>query len=151
MTVSAQDPAPELAAGLAALHARAFTDPWPVSAFAALLSLPETRLEVAPEGFILTRLAADEAEVLTLAVCPAARRRGLGRRLVETAAASLAAEGATRLFLEVAEDNAAARALYAAAGFAPVGRRPGYYGRPGGAIDALVLARDLAPPDGTAI
>ncbi|MCZ8193369.1 MAG: GNAT family N-acetyltransferase [Brevundimonas sp.] len=147
----ADNPTPELAAALAAMHARAFNDPWPVSAFVALLSLPEARLEVAADGFILTRLAADEAEILTLAVCPTARRRGLGRRLVETAAAALAAEGATRLFLEVAEDNAAARALYAGAGFASVGRRPGYYGRPAGAVDALVLARDLAAPDGTAI
>jgi ribosomal-protein-alanine N-acetyltransferase len=144
MTRAADTPTADLAAALAALHAMAFADPWPASAFAALLSLPETRLDAVADGFILTRLAADEAEVLTLAVCPLGRRRGVGRRLVDTAAAALAAEGATRLFLEVAEDNAAARALYAAAGFAEVGRRPGYYGRPSGAVDALVLARDLA-------
>jgi ribosomal-protein-alanine N-acetyltransferase len=144
MTDPADAPSPELATALAALHAMAFADPWPASAFAALLSLPETRLDAVADGFILTRLAADEAEILTLAVCPLGRRRGVGRRLVDTASAALAAEGATRLFLEVAEDNAAARALYAKAGFAEVGRRPGYYGRPSGTVDALVLARDLA-------
>ena len=49
------------------------------------------------------------------------------------------------MFLEVAEDNRAARALYAAAGFASVGRRPAYYARPGAAdaVAALILRRDL--------
>jgi ribosomal-protein-alanine N-acetyltransferase len=95
---------------------------------------------------VLVRLAADEAEILTLAVAPEARRRGRARALLKAAQAHAAAGGARRLVLEVAEDNAPARALYAAAGFGPVGRRRGYYDRAAGAAaDALVLAKDLAP------
>ncbi|MFN3353964.1 MAG: ribosomal protein S18-alanine N-acetyltransferase [Brevundimonas sp.] len=136
----------ELAAALARLHARAFHDPWPERAFAQLLAQPTTRLHAEPHGFILTRLMLDEAEILTLAVDPDRRRAGIGRALVETAAEDLASEGATRLFLEVAVDNAAARALYAATGFAEAGVRRGYYARAGGAVDALVLSRELKLP-----
>ncbi|MFC0634059.1 ribosomal protein S18-alanine N-acetyltransferase [Brevundimonas balnearis] len=136
----------ELAVALARLHARAFADPWPEDAFAQLLAQPTTRVHAAPHGFILTRLTVDEAEILTLAVDPERRRAGIGRGLIDEAAAALAAEGATRLFLEVAVDNVAARALYAATGFAEAGVRRGYYARPGGAIDALVLSRELKLP-----
>ena len=97
-----------------------------------------------PDGFILLRAVADEAEILTLAVRPAARRRGLGARLVQEGVVAAAARGATRLFLEAAQDNIAALALYARAGFAEAGRRPGYYARPdGGRQDALLLALNL--------
>ncbi|MDZ4062926.1 MAG: GNAT family N-acetyltransferase, partial [Brevundimonas sp.] len=98
----------------------------------------------APQGFILIRSVADEAEILTLAVDPGARRQGLGARLVREGAAAAAARGAARLFLEVADDNPAALALYAGAGFTEAGRRPGYYARPdGGRQDALILALNL--------
>lgn len=105
-------------------------------------------LAEAPGGFALFALAADEAEVLTLAVAPGARRRGLGAALLAAAAAAAAARGARSIHLEVAEDNAAARALYARAGFAETGRRRGYYARPGGRTDALRLRRalDIPPP-----
>ena len=93
-------------------------------------------------GFVLARQAADEAEILMLAVLPAARRQGLGRRLVEACAAEAARHGATTLFLEVAAGNDAARALYRATGFAQVGRRRGYYAD---GADALVLRRPLSP------
>ncbi len=78
-------------------------------------------------------MIAGEAEVLTLAVRPAARRRGIGRALVE-AAATLAEASAAAMFLEVAADNPGAVALYAQTGFEIVGRRPGYYGRAGGRV-----------------
>ena len=84
-------------------------------------------------GFILVRAAGGEAEILTLAVEPSARRRGLGRALLDQA---LAATAGSPLFLEVAADNAVARALYGAAGFTECGRRTGYYGA---GRDALVL------------
>jgi ribosomal-protein-alanine N-acetyltransferase len=133
------DPA-ELAGALAALHAEAFDAPWPSSAFADLLAQPGVLLEARADGFVLIRLAADEAEILTLAVRPAARRTGLASRLVEAVSRRAAGMGATRLFLEVAEDNAAARALYDRLGFEPAGRRPRYYARPAGpAVDALLL------------
>lgn len=131
-------------AELARLHAEAFDAPWPTEAFVDLLAQPGVATLGGPDGFILIRIVADEAEILTLAVRPAARRRGLARRLVETAADLARRSGAARLFLEVAEDNAAARALYAAAGFQTVGRRAGYYARAAGPpVDALVLTLPL--------
>ena len=132
------------AARLADLHAGAFSAPWDAAAFESLLGQAGVFAIEAPQGFILIRSVADEAEILTLAVDPAARRQGLGARLVRDGAATAAARGAARLFLEVADDNAAALALYAGAGFIEAGRRTGYYARPdGGRQDALVLALNL--------
>lgn len=129
---------------LAALHASAFAAPWDAKAFADLLGQPGVFADVAADGFILIRAVADEAEILTLAVRPEARRRGVGARLVEAGADRAAGMGARRLFLEVAEDNAAARGLYARCGFAETGRRKGYYpAEDGGRTDALILALNL--------
>jgi len=129
---------------LAALHAEAFDAPWDAAAFETLLDQAGVHLAQVAGGFILVRTVADEAEILTLAVRPADRRCGLGADLVARAAADAAAQGATRLFLEVAEDNEAARGLYARAGFAEVGRRPRYYARADGSrSDALILALNL--------
>jgi ribosomal-protein-alanine N-acetyltransferase len=133
---------------LAAIHAVSFAEPWSTADFARFLTQPGVIGWVAgsgdAQGFILLRRAAEEAEVLTLAVDPAARRQGLARRLLDHALEDLRARGCAACFLEVAADNVAARALYAASGFAPCGRRRGYYRRanapPG---DALVLRRDL--------
>lgn len=134
-----------LPARLAALHAEAFDRPWDAGAFAALLDQSGVFAVEEADGFILMRVAVDEAEILTLAVRPAARRQGLGARLVGQGAVAAAARGADRLFLEVAEDNAAARALYARAGFIEAGRRPGYYQGPDGSRrDALLLARNFS-------
>ena len=130
---------------LAALHAEAFSAPWDARAFADLLAQPGVLLRIEADGFILIRVVLDEAEILTLAVRPGARRQGLGRRLVERACVAAKDAGAAILFLEVAEDNAAARVLYARAGFVEIGRRKAYYAGPDGRrIDALVLHRDLS-------
>lgn len=126
---------------LAALHASAFPTPWSAAVFADLLVQPGVFAVVEADGFILMRAVLDEAEILTLAVRPSARGAGLGGRLVGQGAVRAAQAGATRIFLEVAEDNAAARALYDRAGFRQIGRRRGYYD--GGRIDALVLEREL--------
>lgn len=135
----------DVAARLAALHADAFDAPWDAAAFGSLLGQAGVHLVETPEGFILMRTAADEAEILTLAVRPGARRRGVGADLVARAAADAASRGAIRLFLEVADDNTAARALYARAGFSEAGRRPRYYARPDGSRrDALLLALNLS-------
>ncbi len=91
---------------------------------------------------ILARLAADEAEVLTVAVVPERRQQGLGARLVSEAAGEARRRGAVRLFLEVSTRNPAARALYRALGFEQVGRRRGYYAD---GSDALTLRLTLAP------
>ena len=132
------------ASRMAALHAAAFPAPWDAPAFEALLNQPGVLVFEQAEGFILIRLVADEAEILTLAVHPAARRRGLGARLVHLAVSTAADLGATRLFLEVADDNTAARGLYDRTGFAEAGRRPAYYARPDGSRrDALIMALTL--------
>ena len=139
------------AARLAAIHAEAFDRPgetsWSAAAFADLLGQPGVFAIDSADGFILMRAVADEAEILTLAVRPAARRQGEGGRLVGEGVLAAAVGGAARVFLEVAEDNAAARALYAGAGFAEAGRRPGYYaGADGGRRDALLLVLNLTVP-----
>lgn len=135
----------DIAVRLAALHAEAFDMPWDAAAFSALLDQAGVFAVEEADGFILMRAVADEAEILTLAVRPVARRRGLGGRLVGQGAAAAAARGAARLFLEVADDNTAARALYVRAGFVEAGRRPGYYARADGSRwDALLLALNLA-------
>lgn len=143
------------AQAMALIQAAAFPLPecWDPDEIAAQVSLPGTCglicLLPVPSGrqepgggFILFRMAADEAEVLTLAVSPACRRRGLGRRLLQAALDRAQARGAVNMFLEVAADNIPASSLYVSAGFTQVGRRPGYY--PGGG-DALVLRRALIP------
>ena len=139
------------AARLASIHAEAFDQPgdlpWSEAAFADLLIQDGVFAVESADGLILMRVVADEAEILTLAVRPAARRAGQGGRLVGEGVLAAAARGAGRVFLEVAEDNAAARALYARAGFVEAGRRPAYYaGADGGRRDALLLALNLAPP-----
>ena len=135
----------DLAKALAELHAEAFDAPWSAAAFADLLTQDGVVLGGEEGGFILIRAVADEAEILTLAVRPEARRRGLGARLVRAATGRAAELGATRLFLEVAEDNVAAQALYASLGFAAAGRRPRYYPRAeGSAVDALILVLNFS-------
>jgi [ribosomal protein S18]-alanine N-acetyltransferase len=129
---------------LAEVHAKAFDGSWSPQAFSDLLASPGVFALGDAQGFILCRVVLDEAEILTLAVVPEARRAGLGRDLVRAAARVAADRGAERLFLEVADDNAAARALYAGLGFEPSGRRCGYYARPGGdPVDALLFVLNL--------
>ena len=84
--------------------------------------------------------AADEGEILNLAVAPAGRRRGLGRALVEAMLEALRTRGIRQVYLEVRESNSSARALYASRGFKEVGRRKAYYRRP--VEDAIVLRLD---------
>ncbi|MGQ0567400.1 MAG: GNAT family N-acetyltransferase [Gemmobacter sp.] len=131
---------------MAALHARAFADqrPWSEAEFAGLVASPHTVVLAEPMGFLLGRVVAGEAEVLTLAVEPAARRQGHGTALLARFLALAVARGAVQAFLDVAADNAPALALYARAGFAVAGRRRGYFARPHGpAADAIVMSRAL--------
>jgi ribosomal-protein-alanine N-acetyltransferase len=129
---------------LAKIHAAAFDHPWDAAALRALIDAPGVCALAADAGFVLVRVAVDEAEILTLAVKPEGRRQGWGRRLVEAGAKKAQAAGATRLFLEVAADNVAAIALYERLNFHAVGRRNGYYKRAcGPPVDALVLHKAL--------
>jgi ribosomal-protein-alanine N-acetyltransferase len=134
---------------LAALHAASFEAGWTEEAIAELLAAQGAIGLVAegpsgPDGFLIAREAAGEAEIITIAVDPARRGLGLGLQLVEAAVDAARAAGAESLFLEVAVDNAAALALYRRAGFQEAGRRPRYYARRAGPpADALILRRDL--------
>ena len=135
---------------MAAIQAAAFPprEAWGRDAISLQLAMPGVAGWCHPQGgMILARVVADEMEVLTLAVSPAARRRGVGMALLQAALDWGWSAGATVAFLEVAEDNPGARALYARAGFAPAGRRPRYYAS---GADALVLRRPFTPPDATA-
>lgn len=133
-------------ARLADIHARAIAPAWAEAAFRDLLGQPGVWAETEADGFILMRQAGDEAEVLTLAVLPEARRRGRGLALMQAALATCRDRGVNQVFLEVAADNAAAQALYRAVGMVESGRRRGYYARkPGPAVDALILTLNLGP------
>lgn len=129
---------PRDAAAFARLHAVSFHRGWSEHEFEQLLAdrnvlahrLRRGRVVV---GFILSRLAADEAEILSVAVAPNERGRGLSQGLLQTHLGQLAGLGVRTLYLEVEETNAPARRLYARAGFRDVGLREGYYqgaGRP---------------------
>jgi ribosomal-protein-alanine N-acetyltransferase len=139
------------AADLAALHATLFETAWDVAAFNALLSHPGSTSMVArvgnPQetiGFIIARLAADEAEIVTLGVGKPYQRAGIARRLIEGVARAARRAEAKRLLLEVAADNMPAAILYSRLGMVEVGRRPGYYQRASGPpVDALVLSLAL--------
>lgn len=129
---------------LAKIHAASFAESWSAQAISDLLAMPGTFARVMEAGFILVRVAAAEAEILTIAVSPAQRRRGAGAALVRSAAEHAQQLGAAQLFLEVAVGNAAARALYEALGFAEVGRRRAYYPLGQGRFeDALILRSNL--------
>ena len=134
---------------LAALHAGSFAEAWSAAALIALLATPGSFAFYLPDGFVLLRAAGDEAEILTLAVSPAARGRGLGRMLLKAAAVHAAGLGVTSLFLEVGTENPAALALYAGLGFVKAGQRKGYYAAGSGmGTDALILKAQLplSPP-----
>lgn len=131
---------------MAALHAAAFENsrPWSAQEFASLLQSAATFHVGDARAFALGRVIADEAELLTLATSPGARRRGLGKACVSAFLHAAHARGATTAFLEVAADNTAALALYRACGFDENGRRPGYYARKGAApVDAILMRRAL--------
>lgn len=142
------------AAAFAALHAAAFRRGWSEDELEQLLldrnviahrAMVGTLAGRMLAGFIVSRLAAGEAEILSVAVAPARRGRGLARKLLDLHLRRLAGLGVTAVFLEVDEDNAPARRLYDRARFRDVGRRPAYYARDNAApANALVLRRDLA-------
>ena len=131
---------------LADLHALAFTQTraWTAAEFGTLLNQPGAILAGHQHSFALLRVTLDEAEVLTVATDPAHQRKGLAATALASAELSAQKSGATAVFLEVAENNAAAKALYAKAAYVPVGRRPGYYlPKDGAAVAALVLRKQL--------
>jgi len=133
---------------LAEIHASGFDSPWSAADLRALIEAPGAIALLAkddrPFAFVLLRAVAGEAEVLTLATAPDRRGEGAAAALMAAAIALAEAAGAQTLFLEVAEDNRPARALYAKLGFEAAGRRRAYYKRGETAVDARVLRRELS-------
>ncbi|WP_259994643.1 ribosomal protein S18-alanine N-acetyltransferase [Leisingera sp. M523] len=132
---------------MAATHAAAFTRsrPWNAAEFAALLDSPLVFAAGDARCFALVRVIADEAELLTIATDPAHQRQGLARRCMAEWETAVRDRGTAEAFLEVAEDNAPAQALYRAGGFAECGRRKGYYPRQGAAAADAILMRKALP------
>lgn len=137
------------AGAMSTLHAASFRRGWSEPEMERLLLDPSVIADCAAAGrqlagFILSRRAADEAEILSVAVAVRRQGEGLGGRLLDRHLRRLAGFGTRTVFLEVEEGNAAARRLYARAGFRDAGRRPGYYAKgAAGAATAIVLRRDL--------
>jgi [ribosomal protein S18]-alanine N-acetyltransferase len=138
------------AARLAQLHSASFHRGWGEGEFESMLSERNTlvhRLKLGRTliGFAVSRMGADEAEILSIAVDAHHRGRGLSRNLLLTHMGHLAGRGIRTIFLEVEENNAPARRLYERAGFGIVGRRERYYKQPGGEhANALLMRRDLS-------
>ncbi|MGE4043920.1 MAG: GNAT family N-acetyltransferase [Acetobacteraceae bacterium] len=131
------------AAWLSAVHRKAFppSEGWSAEVITLQLELPNVLgLYDRRGGMILLRVAADEAEVLTIGVIPSARRQGIARALLQAACENARAFGASQMFLEMAVTNAGARALYAGCGFREVGIRRRYYAD---GTDAAVMCARL--------
>jgi ribosomal-protein-alanine N-acetyltransferase len=135
---------------LAKLHGASFHRGWGEGEFEEMLSQRNTlvhRLRLGSKfiGFAVSRMAADEAEILSIAIAPGQRGRGLSRQLLLTHLGHLAGRGVRTVFLEVEENNQPARRLYDRAGFTVAGRRERYYREAGGEqLNALVMRRDLS-------
>jgi ribosomal-protein-alanine N-acetyltransferase len=124
-----------------------FSDPWSRASFATSLREPHVRalglVNGAAElvGYGLATVIADEGEILNLAVARERRGKGYGRLILDALLKALWAEGVEKAYLEVRRSNEPAIALYRAAGFQPLGVRPGYYAIP--REDALTMALEL--------
>jgi [ribosomal protein S18]-alanine N-acetyltransferase len=138
------------AARLAQLHGASFHRGWGEAEFEVMLRERNTlvhRLKLGRKviGFAVSRMAADEAEILSIAIDADQRGRGLSRNLLLTHLGHLAGRGVRSIFLEVEENNQPARRLYEWAGFGVVGRRESYYQQAGREqLNALLMRRDLS-------
>jgi ribosomal-protein-alanine N-acetyltransferase len=135
---------------LSQLHRASFHRGWATDEFEQILiernSLAH-RLRVGAKtiGFIVSRIAADEAEILSIAVDSKYRGKGFSYELLRTHLGHLAGQGLKTVFLEVEENNRPARSLYSRAGFRVVGRRERYYKDAGGVqLNAVIMQRDLS-------
>ena len=135
---------------IALLHQACFPeDPWDAGAIAQVMGIPgffghvEWREET-PIGFALALDLGREAEILSLGVLREHRRAGVGASLLDAVCSEARERGIRSVVLEVAVNNVAARALYAANSFIVVGHRRNYYRQAGGLVDGLILRRELA-------
>jgi ribosomal-protein-alanine N-acetyltransferase len=132
---------------MAALEARVAGWPWSVGQYRDSLRSDHRAIVIEdngqPVGQILLMQVLDEAEILNIAIDLPWQGRGLGRQLLEHALAGLTAEGMRRVFLEVRENNLAARALYTRCGFRDCGLRKNYYPAAGGREHAVLMEAAL--------
>jgi tRNA threonylcarbamoyladenosine biosynthesis protein TsaB len=134
----------------AQLHRECFDKAWTAEEFAKLLAMPGVAANLAldanaPVGFVLTRSAADEAEIIAIGICPNAQRRGLAKALINHQFTEQF-RNVRSCFIEVAVSNVAARALYESCGFIEAGTRLGYYARANGRReDAIIMRKELSP------
>ena len=136
----------EDAAAIAALETLTFSSPYTEKSVRDMLSSTIRPSFVVRDGgellgYLLGQMIVPEGELLRIAVRPSARRRGVGRALIEAFLAHLQANGCTVCFLDVREHNAPAQALYSAYGFTPLDRRKGYYHLP--TEDAIIMQLPL--------
>lgn len=129
---------------LATLHGMCFNPSWDRRAILEILSMSGTLGQLMmvgdiPVGYILWRVILDEAEILTILIIPAYRRKGLADQLIAQSLKNIKIEGVKKMFLEVAESNHAAQTLYIRHGFHQVGVRKGYYN----GEDARLLVKDI--------
>lgn len=138
------------APAFAGIHGGSFHRGWGEAEFETMLTERNTlvhRLRMGRRtiGFSVSRMAADEAEILSIAIAESHRGRGLSGKLLLTHLGHLAGHGVRTVFLEVEENNQPARRLYERAGFTVVGRRERYYRQAGGEpLNALLMRRDLS-------
>jgi [ribosomal protein S18]-alanine N-acetyltransferase len=141
-----------LARPLSRLHRAAFADdPWDPRAILEIAGLAGFFGYVAwedaePVGLAFAFGVHGEYEIATLGVVPAWRRAGIGTALLDALCGEIRRRGGRSIVLEVAADNSAAQALYAAGGFVRAGRRRDYYRRTGRTVDAEVLRFTLVAP-----
>jgi ribosomal-protein-alanine N-acetyltransferase len=151
-SLAIRDAEPRDLEAIVAIERASFSDPWSLRSFSSILGRREAIFRVAERpaaagggaeivGFFVAYAVVDQGELANVAVTPSAHRQGIGRRLVEAVIAEMRQRGVQEVFLEVRVSNVAARALYAALGFAEVGRRARYYDRP--VEVGLVLRRQI--------
>ena len=134
---------------ISVLHGACFEEIWNEKTISEMLNMPgilgfligtEDKI---PQGFIMIRVAADEAEIISIGVIPAARKKGLASLLLLKSLKSAAISNVAKIFFEVAEDNKAAIAFYETFGSQIIGKRSGYYKRPSKKVDAIVYSLNL--------
>ena len=124
---------------LSNLHKKCFPNkPWSANEFRDLQK-SGCEIIMSQNGFIVYRIAVDEAEIITIGVNPEMRRKGIASAMIGIIEKNLKNQGVKKIFLEVSATNIPAQKLYENAGFKPVGSRPKYYD----GVDAIVMAKDL--------
>lgn len=142
------DASAEYVSQICEIENAAFSDPWSYSSILSAVNDPLCRFILALDedsdelfGYAIMRTLFEEGEVLSVAVRPDLRRKGIGRRMMKTLMCDASSRGVTKMFLEVRQSNEAARSMYTSLGFLPIGLRRGYYAKP--REDAVIMRASL--------